>query len=110
MHSKTSTATQFPSVSAEGHKVVGIMRPSHDKHRLEYFSTQNQAHLFTTKEFVSFFKLLLPQSQYGTWQLLSRSKMARRRLAIIRCGPAIGGLKDYDNSKSTFGLKSAVRN
>lgn len=81
----------------------GIMRPSHHKHRLDYFSTQNQAPLFSTKEFVSFFKLLLPQSQYGTWQLYRSQKWQDEDWRLFVAALLFGGLKDYDNSKNAFG-------
>lgn len=81
----------------------GIMRPSHHKHRLEYFSTQNQAHVLSTKEFVSFFKLLLPQSQYGTWQLYRAQKWQDEDWRLFVAALLFAGLKEYDNGKGAFG-------
>jgi hypothetical protein len=57
---------------------MGIIR-LHNENRVSlkhtsYWHEQNQAHLFKDIKFVSFFKVLLVQSGYGTWMLYRAQK------------------------------------
>lgn len=46
---------------------------------------------------------MLPQSQYGTWQLDRIQKWDKEDWRLFVAGWIFSGLKDYDNSKSSFG-------
>lgn len=52
----------------------GIRCPRNDKPTIQFFWSQNQSQIFKTKEFVSFFKNMLPQAQYRGWHLYRAQK------------------------------------
>jgi hypothetical protein len=81
----------------------GITRHPHDKHPLEYSSFQNQAQIFKTKQFVSFFRMLLPQAQYGLWQFFRSKKWQAEDWRLFVAALLFSGLRDYDNKKNVFG-------
>lgn len=81
----------------------GITRHRVNRSSLEYFHTQNQAKIFSTNEFVSFFKLLLPQSQYGTWQFYRAQNWQSEDWRLYVAALLFLGLRDYDNNKDVFG-------
>jgi hypothetical protein len=81
----------------------GIERISHKKSILIFDHYQNQSDIFKTTEFVSFFKILLSQSQYGTWQLDRIQKWGKEDWRLFVAGLLYSGLKDYDNCKNSFG-------
>ncbi len=81
----------------------GITRHKHEINILVFFHNQNQSDIFKTKEFVIFFKTLLPQSKYCHWQMDRVKKWGledwRLHVAIL----LFDGLKEYEYSKSIFG-------
>ena len=81
----------------------GVHRPRNDKLIIQFSWFQNQSQLFKKKEFVSFFKALLPQSQYGTWQLYRSQNWNEEDWRLFVASMLFSGLKDYDNSKDSFG-------
>ncbi len=82
---------------------MGITRPVHDREIFEFAHYQNQAPLFKRKEFVSFFKTMLPQSQYGTWMLYRAQRWDEEDWRLFVAGMLFSGLRDYDNRKTSFG-------
>ncbi len=81
----------------------GIMSLSHDKPVVYFADRQNQSRIFKTKEFIDFFRILLPQSQYGTWQLDRVQKWNEEDWRLFAAGLLYSGLKDYDTGKNAFG-------
>ena len=81
----------------------GIMQQQHDKPLLTIAHYQNQSKIFNTGNFVSFFKMMLPQSQYGTWQLDRAQRWDEEDWRLFVASMLFQGLKDYDNSKTSFG-------
>ncbi len=82
---------------------MGIHPIAHDQPTFFFAHFQNQSHIFKTKGFVTFFKTLLPQSQYGTWQLDRIQKWGKEDWRLFVAGWLYSGLKDYENSKNSFG-------
>jgi len=68
-----------------------------------YFPLSNQFEFFKKKEFVTFFKLLLPQSQYGTWLLPRIQTWKEEDWRLFVAALLYSGLKEYDNRKTSFG-------
>lgn len=81
----------------------GISRQSHSRTITGFAHYQNQSIIFKSKEFVSFFKMLLSQGQYGTWQLDRIQKWDKEDWRLFSAGLIYDGLKKYDNSKNSFG-------
>jgi hypothetical protein len=81
----------------------GITRQTHGRAIFEFAHFQNQSDIFKTKGFVSFFKVLLPQGQYGTWQLDRIQKWNDEDWRLFVAGWFYSGLREYDNSKNSFG-------
>jgi hypothetical protein len=81
----------------------GIERHSHGKAILTFSHYQNQSGILKTKNFVSFFRTLLPQSKYGTWQLDRIQKWNKEDWRLFVASLLFDGLKKYDNSKNSFG-------
>lgn len=63
----------------------------------------NHPHHFIRPEFVKFFKLLLPQSQYGAWQLDRAQKWNKEDWRLFVAAKLYVGLVEYDNHKDAFG-------
>lgn len=83
---------------------MGITRPDHEKRDIfSYFHSQNQYLHFKKPEFVDFFKAMLPQSGYGTWQLDRAQKWEPEDWRLFVASFLFFGLRDYDNGKSSFG-------
>lgn len=83
---------------------MGITRLQDEKRSMfSYVHYQNQSKHFSTPEFVDFFKMLLPQSGYGTWQLDRAQRWDPEDWRLFVASYLFFGLRDYDNNKSTFG-------
>src|SRR6266404_596843 len=81
----------------------GIIRQIYSRGIFEFAHFQNQSHIFKTTGFVSFFKTLFPQGQYGTWQLDRIQKWNDEDWRLFVAGWLYSGLKEYDNSKNSLG-------
>lgn len=81
----------------------GITRSTLNKKLFHLSHLQNQSKNFSKKEFVTFFKTLLPQSQYGVWQLDRIQKWDAEDWRLFSASHLYFGLQDYDNHKSSFG-------
>lgn len=82
----------------------GITRPNHEKSvMLSYEYYQNQYQHFKQPKFVDFFRRLLPQAGYGTWQLDRAQKWGPEDWRLFVACDLFFGLRDYDNQKSSFG-------
>ncbi len=81
---------------------MGITREKHDKDTMIYYHHQNHA-IFSTKEFVSFYKNLFEQSKYGTWHLDRIQTWDKEDWRLFVASSLYSGLKDYENSKNSFG-------
>ena len=81
---------------------MGITRQTHGKDPFHYFHTQN-GKIFQTKEFVTFYKLLMDQTKYGTWHLDRIQTWDKEDWRLFVASLLYSGLKDYENSKSSFG-------
>jgi hypothetical protein len=82
----------------------GIIRPTRINRPVFTFAHyQNQSNVVATPDFVSFFKLLLPQSQYAVWQIDRAQKWSEEDWRLFVAGLLYGGLTEYDNSKNSFG-------
>ena len=83
---------------------MGIMsRTENRKNIMTISHFQNQSNIFKKKDFVSFFKMLLPQSQYSSWQLDRVQKWQKEDWRLFVASYFFYGLRKYDNSKSAFG-------
>ncbi|MGO9264976.1 MAG: hypothetical protein ACLQBA_08830 [Candidatus Binataceae bacterium] len=80
----------------------GITRVTHGKPLLAMMPWQNQAAIFKTKSFVSFFKELLPQSQYGVWQRGRCEKWDEEDWRLFVAMLLFSGLQDYGHGKNPF--------
>lgn len=81
----------------------GIRRPRNDKPTIQFSCSQNQSQIFKTKEFVAFFKNMLPQAQYRGWQFYRAQKWNEEDWRLLVASMLYSGLKDYDNNKDFFG-------
>jgi len=81
---------------------MGIARQAHGKDTYNYFHTQN-GKIFQTKEFVTFYKSLVDQTKYGTWHLDRIQTWDKEDWRLFVASSLYSGLKDYENSKSSFG-------
>lgn len=81
---------------------MGITREKHDKDPMIYYHHQNHA-IFSTKEFVSFYKNLFEQSKYGSWHLDRIQSWDEEDWRLFVATYLYSGLRDYENSKSSFG-------
>jgi hypothetical protein len=79
------------------------MRPAIDKLAMFFPSYQNQSLIFKTKEFVKFFKIMLSQSQYGTWASERAQRWNKEDWRLFVAGMLYSGLRDYDSGKNSFG-------
>ncbi len=70
---------------------------------LSFGNSQGQAKLFTSSNFVDFFKTLLPSSAYsGTWQLDRVQVWKKEDWRLFVAGMLFSDLRVYDNSKSAL--------
>lgn len=81
---------------------MGIIQQKYDKDPLIYFHTQDCA-IFQTKEFVNFYKLLIEQMKYSSWQLDRIQSWDKEDWRLFVAMFLYSGLKDYENAKSSFG-------
>lgn len=81
----------------------GIMRPWPDEPVLAIAHNQDQSRIFKTRKFVAFFKAMLPQSQYGTWQSDRAQNWEKEDWRLFVAAMLFSGLKEYDNKKHAFG-------
>lgn len=81
---------------------MGIARQSHGKDPFHYSHTQN-GKIFQGKEFVEFYKSLVDQTKYGTWHLDRIQTWDKEDWRLFVASSLYAGLKDYENSKSSFG-------
>jgi hypothetical protein len=81
---------------------MGIMRQRHDKDSMIYFHTQNHP-IFNDKNFVTFYKTLFEQSQYGSWHLDRIQQWNKEDWRLFVAALLYSGLKDYENAKNSFG-------
>jgi len=89
----------YPVFHATG---FGIMRFRHGKDPFIYFHGQNQSKIFKGKKFVGFFKKLLPQSVYGTWQRDRCENWSKEDWRLFVASLLFSELKDYENSKESI--------
>jgi len=80
----------------------GLTKFSHKKNSLIYFHHQNQSKIFKSKKFVKFFKKLLPQSVYGTWQRDRCEKWDKEDWRLFVASLLYSELKDYENEKQSI--------
>src|SRR3989344_4265565 len=81
---------------------MGIARQKFDKDPFIYFHTQDHS-IFSTKQFVVFYKTLFEQSKYGSWHLDRIQSWDKEDWRLFVAALLFTGLKDYENSKSSFG-------
>lgn len=81
---------------------MGITRQKFDKDPFIYFHTQDHS-IFSTKEFVTFYKTLFEQSKYGSWHLDRIQSWDKEDWRLFVAALLFTGLKDYENAKSSFG-------
>ena len=79
------------------------MRQSYNKPLFEFLHYQNQSDIFKNKKFVLFLKTLFQQGQYGNWHLDRIKKWNNEDWRLFSAGLLYSGLKDYENSKNSFG-------
>lgn len=81
---------------------MGIIRQKFDKDPFIYFHTQDHS-IFSTKEFITFYKTLFEQSKYGSWHLDRIQSWDKEDWRLFVATLLFTGLKDYENAKSSFG-------
>lgn len=81
---------------------LGITKLQHKKNQHLYFHGQNQSKIFRTSRFVMFFKKLLPQSVYGTWQRYRCEKWNQEDWRLFVAALMFSELKDYENEKQSI--------
>ncbi len=81
---------------------MGITRQKHDKDSMIYFHTQDHS-IFSTEEFVAFYKTLFEQAKYGSWHLDRIQTWDKEDWRLFVAALLFTGLKDYENAKSSFG-------
>jgi hypothetical protein len=69
---------------------------------MTYFNSQDGS-FFNKKGFADFYKKLIKQSKYGIWQLDRIQSWNKEDWRLFVASLLYSGLKDYDNSKNTFG-------
>jgi hypothetical protein len=68
---------------------------------VEHF--QNQSGIFKSEKFIKFFKQMLAQAKYGVWQSDRVKRWDDEEWRLFVVALLFGGLKEYDNRKSSFG-------
>lgn len=81
---------------------MGILRHKYEKDSMIYYHHQDHS-IFVTKEFVNFYKLLLEQTKYGSWHLDRIQNWDVEDWRLFVAFLLYSGLKDYENSKDSFG-------
>jgi len=81
----------------------GIMHIPLKKPIITFHHSQNQSSIFTRKEFICFFKTILPQSQYGAWKLDRSKEWNKEDWRLFVAVMLYSGLLDYDNVKTSIG-------
>lgn len=64
---------------------------------------EDRSQTFLRPEFPAFFKLFLPQSKYGTWQLDRAQKWDKEDWRLFVAAKLYSELIQYDNQKDAFG-------
>ena len=81
---------------------MGIVKQTHHKDPSMYFHTQN-ASIFQTKDFVTFYTFLFDQAKYGSWHLDRIQSWNKEDWRLFVASSLYAGLSDYENSKSSLG-------
>lgn len=80
----------------------GITKLQHNNIQDLYFHGQNQSKIFRSTRFVKYFKKLLPQSVYGTWQRYRCEEWDQEDWRFFVAALMFSELKDYENKKETI--------
>jgi hypothetical protein len=80
---------------------IGITRLEHKKEYFNYWHYQD-AKPFLKKDFVTFYKKLLPQSVYSIWEYNRVQNWDKEDWRLFVASNLFLGLKDYENSKHSF--------
>ena len=70
---------------------MGITHLPLEKPIITFYHSQNQSSIFTRKEFICFFKTILPQSQYGAWVLDRAQKWNKEDWRLFVAGMFYSG-------------------